>query len=209
MASSEEVSTGWVTPKDPTGETFDADALELGDTIWMRFRTDRKKLPTVWVNIHRATAEQSAGRKLSAKERKDLKEDLMQQLLPRILPSVALIDALYQPRQKKVVLFGTAVAVRDAFRKLMFDSFGVELTQADGYERAARSGLDGDLLKRLGEVSPVRWAPDSESGRDLPDPVRDSFEEPTPEPIAEPHDVAEDQDLEHKGSEEPESEVSA
>lgn len=156
-ASSEETSVGWVTPSDPTGESFDTAAMELDGSIWLRFRTDKKKLPAIWVQIHRAAAEQSAGRKLSPKERKDLKEDLQQQLLPRILPSVSLTDALYRPREKQVLLFGTSVGLKDTFRKLFAESFGCELLLADAYERASRSGLSGELIGRLASIEPVRW----------------------------------------------------
>ena len=96
-AASEEQSIGWVSPGDPTGQTFELDEMDLDQGLWLRFRVDKKKLPAIWLSIHRSEAERSAGRKLSARERKDLKEDLMQRMLPRILPSVGLVDVLFAP----------------------------------------------------------------------------------------------------------------
>jgi hypothetical protein len=177
-AASEEASVGWVTAGDPTGDTFEAEHMDLDRAMWLRVRFDKKKLPPIWVQIHRNEAERSAGRKLSAKERKDLKEDLQSKLLPRILPSVALVDVLYEPRGGLLLLFGTSKAVREDFVKLFFRTFAVNLVVADAYESAARAGLGRDAQAYLEEVAPVRWLRDGAPvagprpglGRDAPEP---------------------------------------
>lgn len=156
-AASEEASTGWVSPGDPTGDTYALEDMDLDAGIWLRVRFDQKKLPSIWVTIHRTEAERSAGRKLSARERKDLKEDLASKLLPRILPSVRLVDVLYDKKRQLVLLFGTSNAVREEFVKLFFRTFATTLVPADAYELAARAGLDRDTRAYLDEVAPVRW----------------------------------------------------
>jgi len=159
-AASEESSVGWVSSGDPTGETFESEALDLDHAVWLRMRIDQKKLPATWVAIHRAEAERSAGRKLSARERRDLKQSLMDSLLPRVLPSVRLIDALYAPSSGLVMLFGTAKSVREEFHKLFFRTFAANLVEADAYGLATRVGLDRDALSYLDEVAPVKWPQD-------------------------------------------------
>ncbi len=159
-AASEESSAGWVSSGDPTGATFEAEDLDLDHAAWLRMRMDQKKLPATWVAIHRAEAERSAGRKLSTRERRDLKQSLMDSLLPRVLPSVRLIDALYAPASGIVMLFGTAKSVREEFHKLFFRTFAVNLVEADAYGLATRVGLDRDALSYLDEVSPVPWPRD-------------------------------------------------
>src|SRR5690606_32141553 len=114
--------------------------------------------------IHRTEAERSAGRKLTTRERKELKEDLQSRLLPRILPSVALVDVLYEPSRQLVLLFGTAGSVREEFVKLFFRTFATTLVPADAHELAARAGLDRDTQARLEGASPVRWRRDEGPG---------------------------------------------
>lgn len=156
-AASEESSVGWVSPGDPTGSSFEREDLDLDLAVWLRMRIDQKKLPSAWVAIHRAEAERSAGRKLSVRERRDLKQSLMDSLLPRVLPSVRLIDALWAPKAGLVMLFGTAKSVREEFSKLFFRTFAVNLAEADPYGLATRVGLDREAQAYLDEVSPVPW----------------------------------------------------
>lgn len=157
-AASEEVSIGWVTAGDPTGDTFEAEDMDLDAAgVWLRVRIDKKKLPTAWLQIHRAVAERSAGRALSARERRDLKDDLCDKILPRTLPSVQFIDALWRPKQQRLVLFTTSNSVREEFEKLFFKTFAVAPEPASPYSLATHAGLDREQLAYLEEVSPVPW----------------------------------------------------
>ncbi|MBK8975201.1 MAG: recombination-associated protein RdgC [Planctomycetes bacterium] len=159
-AASEEASVGWVTPGDPTGDTFELEDLDLDRALWLRIRIDRKRLPAVWLRIRRGQAERSAGRKLSAAERRELKDALMDELLPRVLPAVQLVDVLYDPEQRLALLFGTATGLRDEFRKLWFRTFASDVVESDAGSLARRVGLDAAAERYLDEVSPVPWLRD-------------------------------------------------
>ena len=177
-AASEETSIGWVTAGDPTGDSFELEDLDLDVGLWLRVRIDSKKLPTAWMRIHRAVAERSAGRKLSARERRDLKADLSEQLLPRVLPSVQFVDALYVPKSSRVLLFATSARLVEEFEKLFFRTFATPLERATPHTLAERGGgLDREALAYLEEVAPVRWPRDgaTEPARRIAD-----VEEPAP-----------------------------
>lgn len=156
-AASEEVSVGWVTAGDPTGDSFAAEDMDAGLATWLRMRVDKKALPRKWMAIHRDVAEKSAGRKLSARERRELKDDLTQQLLPRVLPTVNFVDALLYADRKLVLLFATGKSVREAFEKLFFETFTLPLERLDplSWGRVALPGADNEL--QLDRVEPVRW----------------------------------------------------
>ncbi len=156
-AASEETSIGWVTSGDPTGDTFELEDMDIDAGIWLRIRFDKKALPTVWLKIHRAVAERSAGRPLSARERKELKEDLSEKLLPRTLPTVQFVDVLYLPKQQRILLFGTSKRIREEFEKLFFKTFAVSVVAATPYTLAQHSGLGREALAYLDQVSPVPW----------------------------------------------------
>ncbi len=156
-AASEEVSVGWVTPGDPTGDSFDLEDMQAGAGFWLRMRVDRKKLPTKWLAIHREAAEKLRGKRLSARERKEMREDLMSKLLPRVLPTVQMVDALVLPQRRTVLLFATGKGHIESFDKLFFSTFTLPLAEGDPYELAQRAGLGDDMLAALDRVQPVAW----------------------------------------------------
>lgn len=156
-AASEETSAGWVTPDDPSGDSFDGESMDVGHACWLRIRIDKKALPRPWVQIHRAAAERAAGRKLSAAEVRDLKADLMETLLPRVLPSVSQVDVLVAPRAKKVVVMSTSASAVEAVGKAFFNSFAVPLEPADPYRMALASSPSSDQMRALDFATPVPW----------------------------------------------------
>lgn len=157
-AASEEISIGWVSPNDPSGDSFPREDHDLETAIWLQIRVDKKKLPMRWVAIHRAAAERAAGRKLNGKERKALKEDLQETLLPRILPAVQILDVLVDPKGKRALLFSTSKGMREEFAKLWRLTFAAnELVPASAFEWARQGKLTAAQRTYLDEVSPVTW----------------------------------------------------
>jgi len=162
-AASEEVSIGWVTPADPTGDSFALEDLEGGAGTWLRFRMDKKTMPKKWLQIHRDAAEKARGKKLSARERRELKDDLMEKMLPRVLPSITLVDALLFHDKRTVLLFATSKAAREAFGKLFLESFGTPLERSNPLQAGLRAGLDDETRYALEHCEPVRW-PNAQRG---------------------------------------------
>ena len=169
-AASEEVSIGWVTAVDPTGDSFAAEDMDAGLATWVRLRIDKKQLPRKWLMIHRDVAERERGRKLSARERRELKDDLADKLLPRVLPTVNFVDVLLFADRKTAVLFATGKSVREAFGKLFFETFALPLERADPLLLGLHAGIGPDLEHALERAEPVRWprrerAPDDRAER--------------------------------------------
>ncbi len=156
-AASEEVSIGWITAGDPTGNTFAPEDFDAGTAAWLRFRIDKKQLPRKWLAIHRDAAEKAAGRKLSARERREIKDDLTDKLLPRVLPTVNMIDALVYFDRRTVLLLHTSKSVVENFGKLFFATFALALDRGDPLVLGRRTGIDKALLARLDRVDAVRW----------------------------------------------------
>lgn len=155
--ASERQSIGWVTPADPTGESFERDDMDHDVAWWLRLRIDTKKLPTTWLSIYASSAERSRGRPLNRKERRELKDELERQLLPKVLPTVKLVDALYVPTRQQVHLFATGASVRDAFTKLFAATFDAQVLAAEPRVLAQSYALGREHKSYLDEVSPVRW----------------------------------------------------
>ncbi len=156
-AASEETSVGWVTQADPSGNSFELEDMDFDGKVWMRFRIDKKAIPTKWMAIHRTAAERAEGRKLTSSEKKDLKEDLMQKLLPRVLPSINLVDLVYLPEQSSIMLFSTSQAVKEAFTSLFYKTFSTSLQASDPFQLALNLGLTKEQSESLDQVGPINW----------------------------------------------------
>jgi DNA recombination-dependent growth factor C len=156
-AASEEVSIGWITAADPTGESFALEDLDGGAGTWLRFRIDKKVMPKKWLQIHRDAAEKARGKKLSARERREMKDDLMEKLLPRVLPAITLVDALLFFDRKLVLLFATSKVARESFGKLFFESFGAPLQRANPLQSGLQLLRDRDQQYALERLEPMRW----------------------------------------------------
>jgi hypothetical protein len=156
-SASEQNTIGWVTPADPTGESFAAKDMDADAAWWLRARMDKKKLPPAWVAIHRAVAERSRGRPLSRKELRELKEDLERQLLPRVLPAVRLIDVLYAPKASRLLVFASGRGLLDEVQRLFHRTFEAQLVAAGPRNVARVLPLGREHHRYLDEASPVRW----------------------------------------------------
>ena len=156
-AASEETSVGWVTAPDPTGASFALQDMDGGPASWMRMRIDTKKMPAKWLQIHRISAEKAAGRKLSARERRELRDDLVDKLLPRVLPAVNFVDALLFHDRKILLLLSTSTSASEQFHKLFFESFKVPLDRCNPLPLGLRRGIGCDSIARLEGADPIRW----------------------------------------------------
>ena len=150
-AASEEVSVGWCTPADPTGDSFALEDMDAGGHWWLRFRLDAKKFPASKLQMEIAAHERSRGKKLSARERRELKDDLHEKLLPGILPRTQFFDVLVSKDLGTALLLSTSKAAREAFAKLAKDSFGITVERLTS---GARRGHQ--LLKLTPTVFPGR-----------------------------------------------------
>ena len=157
-AAEETVGIGWITPLDPSGETFEVDDMDHDAGTWLRLRMDKKALPPRWVAVYRSAAERSLGRPMNRRERQELLADLREKLLPRLLPAVNLIDALYHPPSRRILLFATGKGVREEFARLFHRTFEkAHLLPADPHYLARAARLRREEQAYLEEVAPVPW----------------------------------------------------
>ncbi len=155
-AASEEESLGWVSPGDASGSSFLREEIVYPGFTRLRMRLDKKKLPSAWVKIYMdAEIRAKGGRKLSAKERKELREDIADQLLPRVLPSVRLVDILYQANKGRLFLFATSQNLRESVQNLFFRTFGARLIPATTLEIAETLRLSREQAKALERCAPL------------------------------------------------------
>lgn len=143
-AASEEVSVGWCRPDDPSGGNTTPEELSSG-TVWLRFRVDVKRLPAVRKQLELDAIQVAAGRRLSARERRDAMAEIESRLLPTTPPRTQFFDVLVS--RDRAVLLSASKAAAEHFAKLWRATFGGELVRQDVV------GLVGDV----GELRPTRF----------------------------------------------------
>ena len=160
-ASEEISSTGWTTPADPSGDQFDPDAIDVEGAYWIQMRTDRKRMPTKFLGHHFAVAEASRGRKLSRRERTEIREEIAPQLLERQLPTTNSIDVLVFPHERLVLLFATSASVRDSFVVLWERTFEGKLTPLYPCD-LARASVAAAQLSEIDQLTPTKLPRDGQ-----------------------------------------------
>lgn len=143
-AASEEVSVGWCRPDDPSGGNTTPEELSSG-TVWLRFRVDVKRLPAVRKQLELDAIQVAAGRRLSARERRDALAEIESRLLPTTPPRTQFVDVLVS--RDRAVLLSASKAAAEHFAKLWRATFGSEPVRQDVV------GLVGDV----GELRPTRF----------------------------------------------------
>ncbi len=163
-AASEDTSLGWVCPADASGASFSPASIVLSrELVRLRIRRDRKKLPAQWLALYiEAELRNRPGRKISAKERKEIRQDVASKLLPRVLPSIRLVDVVYEVRKASITLFTTSQTAKEDCQKLFYDTFGARLVEADPWEIAFHLELPKDGLEYLERVAALSIFPDVE-----------------------------------------------
>ena len=156
-AASEEVSVGWVTPGDPTGDSFVLEDMDAGGHWWLRFRVDAKKFPASKLQVEIANAERARGKRLSARERRELKDDLHEKLLPSILPRTQFFDVLVHRDLHTALLLSTSKAAQEAFGKLCRDALGFEPKRLTSGAIATRTQGEQSVGKLMPTVFPGSW----------------------------------------------------
>lgn len=153
-AASEETSAGWVTPADPTGDSFVLEDMAAGSHWWLRFRVDAKKFPASKLQMEVANAERARGKRLSARERRELKDDLHEKLLPGILPRTQFVDVLVHRDLHTALLLSTSKAAQEAFGKLCKQALGFEPKRLTSGAIATRTQGDQAVGKLMPTVFP-------------------------------------------------------
>ncbi len=149
-AADEEPSLGWVSPADPEGGRFPAEAHLIGSILRLVLRCDRKKLPALWLRL-RVRAEVAArGGRVAPKERREIRERILRERLPQVPPAVRLIDVLVDRRTREVLAFGLPASLLGKFAALFLATFDRRLEPLTPGRLASRllpesAGLSSDL----------------------------------------------------------------
>jgi recombination associated protein RdgC len=167
--------SGWVGIHDPLATDLGPADLFFQQWLAVGFRWDRRVVPPklLWIERRRLEAARLAergGERLSAAERKEIKEEVAARLLARALPAPRLFDCLWNLDTGHVYFTGKVRAAREAFGECFRQTFGVSPVPLVPYLAVEHVGLDARQVEAVRAVEPATFVPDAapRPRRDVP-----------------------------------------
>lgn len=167
---------GWVGIADPLATELGPADLFFGRWLAVGFRWDRRAVAPklLWLERRRLEAARCAERgveRLSAAERKEIREEVAARLLARALPVPRLFDCVWNLETGHVYFSGKVRAAREAFAECFRSTFGVTPVPLVPYLAAEHVGLAPHQLEAVRAVEPASLvAPEAppRAGGDVP-----------------------------------------
>ena len=158
-----EKSIGWVSILD--SEQLDLDAADTlfvssgGEQLRISMRMDTLKPNAAEVRRQLDTkaraVEAEQRRKITKREKRELKEEIVRQLRLRSLPRVRTLDVVWNLDTKRLYLWSQTKNVNEHFIELFLQSFAMKL-DVEGPTMWARAAIDAPTLGKL-EPAPELW----------------------------------------------------
>ena len=153
-------SSGWVGIHDPLVTELGPADLFFQHYLVVGFRWDRRVVPPklLWLERRRLEEQRKAERgvdRLSAPERKEIKQEVAQRLMARALPVPRLFDCIWNLETGHVYFTGKVRAAREAFAECFRQTFGVAPVPLIPYLAAEHVGLEGPQVESLRAVEPA------------------------------------------------------
>lgn len=153
-------SSGWVGIHDPLVTELTPADLFFQRYLVVGFRWDRRVVSPklLWLERRRLEEQRKAERgleRLSAPERKEIKEEVAQRLMARALPVPRLFDCIWNLETGHVWFTGKVRAAREAFSECFRQTFGVAPVPLIPYLAAEHVGLDAHHVEALRAVEPA------------------------------------------------------
>lgn len=153
----EEVGLGWASIEDFTDTDFQGASYIFGSYVAVSLRLDTVRVPPKILEIHfklesKKVLERSGRQRLSASQKRELKDNLKESLKKQVFPSVQVFDLIWDTT-RSVVYFGSlGIKARERVEDHFKKSFGLSLVPLIPYMRAEEilsEKSDRELLEKL------------------------------------------------------------
>ena len=162
--TSDEIGMGWTSMEDFTDHVFKGASYVRGNYVALSLRIDAVRVPPRVLEIHLKKeagkmAEQAGGRRLSAAERRDLKERLKESLRKQVFPSIQVYDLIWDTVNATVYFGSQSPRAQERVEQHFKKCFGLTLVPLIAFIRAEEM-LDGKTeAQRLETLKPSIMMP--------------------------------------------------
>ncbi len=160
----DEIGLGWVSVENFTESELSTSSYVHGTYVVLSLRVDGARVPARALEIQmqrevRAVLEQTGQKRLSTRQRRELKDRLKESLKKQVLPNVQVFDLIWDT-SKAVLYFGSlSVKSRDKLEAHFKKCFGLTLVPLIPFIRAQEMLPDKAHEKLLEELKPCSLAP--------------------------------------------------
>jgi len=164
-------ASGWVGIHDPLATALGPADIFFQHYLVVAFRWDRRVVPPklLWLERRRLEEQRKAERgveRLSAPERREVRDEVVARLMARALPVPRLFDCIWNLETGHVYFSGKVRAAREAFTECFRQTFGVAPVPLIPYLAAEHVGLEPRQVEAVRAVEPARLADEAPRVRD-------------------------------------------
>ncbi len=159
-------NVGWVAINDPGDTALSIEKVLFNTILALSMRVDKKRVSAHYLKImvarrRKAVLEAEGKTRLSANQKKAIREEIEEDLLGRALPHVAVYDMAWNIVKGDVYFFSLSKPVFDLFQTLFRNTFEIDLHPV-GLEEWLETGQDRELVEAaFNGLEPTIWTPSS------------------------------------------------
>lgn len=151
---------GWIAVHDPLQTDFTPADLFFHQYLVLGFRYDKRLVPPklLMLERRRLERERAAARgvfRLSAAERREIKDEIASRLVAQALPTPRLFDVVWNLETGRVYFSGKLRAAREAFGDCFRRTFGITPVPLIPYLAAEHVGLGAGTVAAVRAVEPA------------------------------------------------------
>ncbi len=155
----DEIGLGWVAVENFTHSELPASSYLYGTYVALSLRVDGARVPPRALELRMqrevpVLLEQTGQKRLSARQRRDLKDRLKESLKKQVLPNVQVFDLIWDTSQGVLYFGSLSVKARERFEAHFKKCFGLTLVPLIPFIRAQELLPDKAHQKRLEELKP-------------------------------------------------------
>ncbi len=169
---------GWIAVHDPLQTEFTPADLFFHHYLVLGFRYDKRLVPPKLLMLERRRLERERASargalRVSAAERREIKDEIASRLVAQALPTPRLFDVVWNLQSGRVYFSGKLRAAREAFGDCFRRTFGVTPVPLIPYLAAEHVGLGAGTVAAVRAVEPTSLvaapAPDIATASRAPD----------------------------------------
>lgn len=155
------IGKGWVSIADFTDTGLEGTSYAFSNYVALSFRVDTVRVParTLEIRVREASKvalEVTGQKRLTAAQRREIKEDARQVLRKEIVPSIQVYDLVWNTATATAYITTHSTKARELVEDHFKKSFGLTLVPLIPYLRAEET-LDKEGLGKLANVAPQVW----------------------------------------------------
>jgi DNA recombination-dependent growth factor C len=160
----DEIGMGWTSMEDFTDNEFSGASYVRGNFVALGLRIDTVRVPPRILEMHvkqegKKFLQERGARRLSAAQRRELKDRVKEMLKKQVLPSIQVFDLVWDTAQRVAYFASLSIKARERVEDHFKRSFGLTLIPLIPFIRAEELLTDKTAKHALETLTPCSMVP--------------------------------------------------